>query len=258
MAFTADWLEASFGPAKAGIATVGYRLYKNDGTDSVARTTTNVVEVGFGTYGVPSVNIPDDAFGVEWDTGGVGPVYAHEGLEALRIADSVLTDTAAMQPTIATNLDTTVSSRGTADPGDLMGLANDAITSAKFDESTAFPLTAADTGDTYVARTGADGDTLETLSDEIVSSNLTAQQVRDSMKLAPTAGAAAAGSVDAHLDTIITDTDFIKDMEGGRWRIVGTQMIFYDSAGTTEVARFNLYNGSGVLSASNVMERRRV
>lgn len=46
-------------------------------------------------------------------------------------------------------------------------LANDAITSAKFDESTAFPLKSADTGSTAVARVGADSDTLETLSDQI-------------------------------------------------------------------------------------------
>lgn len=36
--------------------------------------------------------------------------------------------------------------------------------------------------------------------------NLTQQQVRDSMKLAPTAGAPAAGSVDEHLDDILLDT----------------------------------------------------
>ena len=46
-------------------------------------------------------------------------------------------------------------------------IAADAITSAKYDESTAFPLKSADTGATQVARTGADGDTLETLSDQI-------------------------------------------------------------------------------------------
>lgn len=46
-------------------------------------------------------------------------------------------------------------------------LSNDVITSAKFDETTAFPLKAADSGSTYIARTGADSDTLETLSDQI-------------------------------------------------------------------------------------------
>jgi len=48
-----------------------------------------------------------------------------------------------------------------------VSLADDAITSAKFDESTAFPITSADTGATAVARTGADSDTLETLSDQL-------------------------------------------------------------------------------------------
>src|SRR4030065_1773165 len=48
-----------------------------------------------------------------------------------------------------------------------MNLADNAITAAKYDESTAFPLASADTGATAVARTGADADTLETLSDQL-------------------------------------------------------------------------------------------
>jgi len=57
-----------------------------------------------------------------------------------------------------------------------VSLANDAITSAKFDESTAFPVKSEDAGATKIARTGADSDTLETLSDEIatVDSNVDA------------------------------------------------------------------------------------
>jgi hypothetical protein len=47
------------------------------------------------------------------------------------------------------------------------GLANDAITAAKYDESTAFPVKSDDSGATQIARTGADGDTLETLSDQV-------------------------------------------------------------------------------------------
>ena len=43
-------------------------------------------------------------------------------------------------------------------------LADDAITAAKFDESTAFTLKSADTGATQVARVGAGSDTLEPLS----------------------------------------------------------------------------------------------
>jgi len=46
-------------------------------------------------------------------------------------------------------------------------LANDAITLAKFDEATAWPLQRADSGSSLVGRTGADADTLETVSDQI-------------------------------------------------------------------------------------------
>lgn len=46
-------------------------------------------------------------------------------------------------------------------------LADDAITAAKFDESTAFPVKSADAGGTQIARVGADSDTLETLSGQM-------------------------------------------------------------------------------------------
>jgi hypothetical protein len=46
---------------------------------------------------------------------------------------------------------------GFAIVGSQMNLADDAITAGKYDESTAFPLKAADAGSTYVARSGADG-----------------------------------------------------------------------------------------------------
>jgi hypothetical protein len=64
-------------------------------------------------------------------------------------------------------LNATQGSYAPAKAGDAMALVNDAITAAKFDESTAYPLKSADTGSTAVARTGADSDTLETLSDQI-------------------------------------------------------------------------------------------
>lgn len=50
-------------------------------------------------------------------------------------------------------------------------------------------------------------------TDEWAGSSLTAQQTRDAMKLAPTAGAPAAGSVDAHLDAIQAQTDTIDDIK---------------------------------------------
>jgi len=100
------------------------------------------------TRALASTALPDD---VSHEAGGL-PISDAGGLDL---------------DTLLAYLDATISSRGTADPGDLMGLVADAITSSKFDESTAFPVKSADSGSTEIARTGADGDTLETLSDEI-------------------------------------------------------------------------------------------
>ena len=49
----------------------------------------------------------------------------------------------------------------------VVGIGDDVIQASTFDESTAYPLTSADTGSTQVARTGSDSDTLETLSDQL-------------------------------------------------------------------------------------------
>lgn len=94
---------------------------------------------------------------------------------------------------------------------DGVGLADDAITSAKFDESTAYPLKAADTGSTYIARTGADSDTLETLSDQMDTIDANVDSVladtgTDGVVLATgavTAAVIATGAIDA--DAIATD-----------------------------------------------------
>lgn len=51
-------------------------------------------------------------------------------------------------------------------------------------------------------------DSLQAIADGI-GGGLTQQQVRDAMKLAPTGGAPSAGSVDEHLDDILTDTAVI-------------------------------------------------
>ena len=88
---------------------------------------------------------------------------------AQEIADAVWDEAKADHTTstsfgdLATDLDSVLDDTGTAG----VVLVNDAITSAKFDESTAFPLKATDSGSTYIARTGADSDTLETLSDQL-------------------------------------------------------------------------------------------
>lgn len=59
-------------------------------------------------------------------------------------------------------------------------------------------------------------------------------------------------------DTLGADLEFIKQIEGGRWRIINNQMIFYEDDNTTEVARFNLFDQGGSPSMVNVFERQRL
>lgn len=75
---------------------------------------------------------------------------------------------------VAVNIAITTETKKMADLNDLavgaaMNLAANAIKKVSYDESTAYALESADTGASQIARTGADGDTLETLSDEIAA-----------------------------------------------------------------------------------------
>jgi hypothetical protein len=88
MAFTHPWFEVAFGQGYTGLTLVGYRLYKNDGTDAVARSTTGVIEVGYGVYGVANISVPDEAVGIEWDMGEAPDIHAVESIEELRQHDS--------------------------------------------------------------------------------------------------------------------------------------------------------------------------
>ena len=69
--------------------------------------------------------------------------------------------------TDGTTLATSQGNYAPSKAGDDMNLADNAIEAGKYDESTAFPLAKADSGSDEIARTGADSDTLETLSDQI-------------------------------------------------------------------------------------------
>jgi len=52
--------------------------------------------------------------------------------------------------------------------------------------------------------------------------------------------------------------NFINDIQGGRWKIVSNQMIFYKDDNTTEVARFNLFDDGGNPTMSSPFERYRI
>jgi hypothetical protein len=78
----------------------------------------------------------------------------------------------------------------------------------------------------------------------------------------------AAAAADAVLDEIVSGhttagslaalVQFLVDIEGGRWKVVGDQMIFYKSDNLTEVTRFDLKDASGNPTMNAVMERTKV
>lgn len=62
-----------------------------------------------------------------------------------------------------------------------------------------------------------------------------------------------------HVMTQVSSSiSFLQGIEGGRWHIVGTQMIFYGPDNSTEIARFNLFDAGGTPSSTSPFERRRV
>jgi len=69
---------------------------------------------------------------------------------------------------------------------------------------------------------------------------------------------------DIHTDVQVigVDVEFIKQIEGGRWKIdeVAMQMIFYEDDNVTEVARFNLLDSAGAPTGTpaDAYERVRV
>lgn len=131
--------------------------------------------------GTPSLSVYKDN-GTTEDTGDITFVVDFDsvtGLHSFKIDTSVDTTFYATGHTFFVTIDA-----GTVDsisqvgvvvysfrlgnvPAEVNAMANDVITAAAHDESTAFPLKSADTGSTAIARVGADSDTLETLSDQL-------------------------------------------------------------------------------------------
>lgn len=134
------------------IAQADVRLSKNGGDFAQKNSTTSATHDENGYY-----DISLDAT----DTGTLGRLRVSVSKSgALPVWQDFQVVTANVYDTLCStdSLDVTVTA-----------LANDVIKAASFDESTAFPLKSADTGTTQIARVGADGDTLETLSDEIAT-----------------------------------------------------------------------------------------
>lgn len=71
-----EYTAVNFGLGKAGLTTVGYRLYNSGGSALAARITAGIVERTPGVYAA-SVVFPDTFVGeLRWDSGEVTPIYA--------------------------------------------------------------------------------------------------------------------------------------------------------------------------------------
>lgn len=153
---------------------VAYRLYfdirKNDGS---LITTWAGQDTELSLDGGNYADATNEATEIQTSGTGYIDLTAGEMNADCVIVKTTVTNTGALPfvavlfPTESADIPVDASASAVASVTAGVSLADDAITSAKFDESTAFPLKAADTGATQVARTGADSDTLETLSAQI-------------------------------------------------------------------------------------------
>ena len=120
-------------------------------------------------------------------------------------------------------------------------LANDAITAAKYDETTAFPIVSVDSGATQIARTGADADTLETLSDQIdtlptISEILTTQM---------TEAYAADGAAPTIAQALFAIQQFLQEKA-----VSGTTLTVKQLDGSTTAMTFTLDSASAPTSVT--------
>ena len=68
----------------------------------------------------------------------------------------------------------------------------------------------------------------------------------------------ASNECDSAVSQLDSALEFLKHIEGGRWKIINNQMLFYDEAGVVVVATFNLFDSDGNPTMENVAERVRV
>jgi len=102
---------------------------------------------------------------------------------------------------------------GFAVPGDAMTLANASIKAATYDATGAFPLAAVDSGATALARTGADSDTLETLSDQI-DGVYTGGNITGNLSGSVGSVTGAVGSVTAEINANVTKIEGATTVDG--------------------------------------------
>jgi len=177
--------------------------------------------LGVGSVG-EALNDASSGAGVDWTVSERSQMRQALGITGATLATAagelqdVLADTAAIEPLTTLNLDATVSSRSTLAQTDIVadgipfdGANVDAAISSRgtADPGDAMTLTAGE-------RTAIDAELTSShgAGSWTSGAGITQQDVRDAMKLAPTAGAPASGSIDQHVDDIEADTSAIEPL----------------------------------------------
>jgi len=210
------------------------------------------------------LNAPADFTVVEGD---VVELYAPD-LETLTRMPDATAGTSGGLFIAATNAATTVDITGSlsGSVGSVASgvtLADDAITAGKFDGSTAFPVTQADTGATAIARTGADADTLKSLSDQLdgVATNATTAATQSTTAATQSTTAATQATTAAtQATTAAGNTTTILNRLGawtgsGRNTLLGAvQAMFRKDSDATVPSDVNVNLGGGAGTASNATD----
>lgn len=163
-------------------------------------------------------------------------------------------------------LDVAVSTRSSHTPADVDTTLTASHGAGSWQTATGFSTHSAADVDTQLSGTHGGGAWDDTATLAAVATLPTAAEAAATVMSSSVVGYSSGSLADTVLQTqlatnnIIGDITFIKDIEGGRWKIDAAlnQMIFYKSDNTSEVARFSLFDITGSAGFNNPFERRRV
>ena len=140
---------------------------------------------------------------------------------------------------------------------------SDNFSKAVWDESLATHDTIGSAGDVLVSVPKSD-EIADNVWDELLINHVVSGSAGDILASGGAGGITPAQIAEAvwqdpNATGLIADVSFIKDIEGGRWKIVDNQMLFYrDDNEEYIIASFDLYNGDNVPAEDNIYERKRV
>ena len=200
-------------------------------------TSARMTELDSGTTGKMANQVDEIRTDTEYIQTQVGT--AGNGLTNINLPDQTMNITG----NLTGNISGTVAGKTPAEAGDAMTLEADSIKAVSYDESTAFPIKSADSGATKIARTGADSDTLETLSDEIAAlNNLSAAEINteiaDVLKI-DTVSEMSQGAppVSPTMEQIL---NYLYRKLRNKEETTGAETATYDNAGTTKLFKSTL------------------